>query len=70
MFADACEKAMKFTRPVIISTRMFDGRTVSGCATFFMINRDGWALTAGHIFGSNIKFNEDRKKIEEYKRFN
>ena len=68
MFADACEKAMKFTRPVIISTRTFDGRTVSGCATFFMINRDGWALTAGHIFSSNIQFNEDRKKIEEYKR--
>ena len=68
MFADACEKAMKFTRPVIISSRTFDGRTLSGCATFFMVNRDGWALTAGHVFGSNIKFNEDRKKIEEYNR--
>ena len=68
MFADACEKAMKFTRPVIISTRTFDGRTLSGCATFFMVNRDGWALTAGHVFSSNIKFNEDRKKIEEYNR--
>ena len=68
MFADACEKAMKFTRPVIISTRTFDGRTHSGCATFFIVNRDGWALTAGHVFASNIKFNEDRKKIEEYNR--
>ena len=66
MFADACEKAMKFTRPVIISSRLFDGRVVSECATFFVINRDGWAITAGHIFRSNIKYNEDRKKIEEY----
>ena len=68
MFADACERAMKFTRPVIISSRTFDGRTISECATFFLINRDGWAITAGHIFRSNIKFNEDRKKIEDYKK--
>ena len=68
MFADACEKAMKYTRPVIISTRTYDGKTVSGCATFFIINRDGWALTAGHIFNSNLKSKEDRKKIDEYNR--
>ena len=68
MFADACEKAMKFTRPVIISTRTFDGRVQSGCATFFLINRDGWAITAGHIFKSNLQLKEDRKKIEEYNR--
>ena len=68
MFADACEKAMKFTRPVIISARTYDGKTTSDCATFFMINRDGWALTAGHIFKSNIQAREDVKKIEEYKK--
>ena len=66
MVADACEKAMKFTRPVIVSSRTIDGRTISGCATFFIINRDGWALTAGHLFSSNIQFKEDRKKIEEF----
>ena len=68
MFADACEKAMKFTRPVIISTRTFDGNTTSGCATYFVINKDGWILTAAHIFQSNIQFREDRKKIAEYQR--
>ena len=68
MFAEACEKAMKFTRPVIISSRTYDGRTISGCATFFIINRDGWALTAGHIFSSNIQFKEDRKKIDDYEK--
>ena len=68
MFADACEKAMRYTRPVIISTRTYDGRTVSGCATYFIINKDGWALTAGHIFNSNIKFKEDAKKIEDFER--
>ena len=66
MFADACEKAMKFTRPVLISSRTFDGRTISGCATFFVINRDGWALTAGHVFKENIQHKEDRKRIDEY----
>ena len=66
MFADACEKAMKFTRPVLISSRTYDGRTTSGCATFFIINRDGWALTAGHVFKENIQHRDDRKKIDEY----
>ena len=66
MFADACEKAMKFTRPVLISSRTFDGRTISGCATFFVINRDGWILTAGHVFRENIQHKEDRKRIDEY----
>lgn len=65
MFADACEKAMKFTRPVIISTRSVDGEVQSGCGTFFVINRDGWIITAGHVFDQMIKFQEDRKKIEE-----
>ena len=67
MFADACEKAMKFTRPVIVSSRTFDGRTLSECATYFFINRDGWAITAGHLFNSNIKFNQDRQKIQDYR---
>lgn len=70
MFADACERAMKFTRPVIISTRSVDGTTTSGCAAFIIINRDGWILTAGHIFDSFVKYKDDEKKIKELEDLN
>ena len=65
MFADACEKAMRFTRPVIVSTRCVDGTTQSGCGAFIVINRDGWIITAGHLFSQFIKFQQDKKKIDE-----
>ena len=70
MFADACEKAMKFTRPVIISTRSIDGSTTSGCAAFVVINRDGWFMTAGHVFDSFVKLKEDKTKIDELESLN
>lgn len=65
MFAEACEKAMRFTRPVIVSTRTVDKTTHSGCGAFVVINRDGWIMTAGHIFIQMMKFQEDLKKIKE-----
>jgi hypothetical protein len=65
MFADACEKAMKYTRPVIFSFRSVDGSTESGCAAFVILNREGWIVTAGHIFDSFIKFTNDQKNYKE-----
>lgn len=49
MFKDACDLARQFTRPVVISTRLNDGKCSSGIGSFVVINRDGWALTAWHI---------------------
>ena len=63
MFADAVEKAMKFTRPVIISYRTLDGTVVSSCASFVMLNREGWMVTAGHVFDSVTRYNKDAEKI-------
>jgi len=63
MFADAVEKAMKFTRPVIMSYRTLDGNVLSGCATFMMLNREGWMVTAGHVFDSVTRYNKDAEKI-------
>lgn len=70
MFAKACEKVYKFTRPVIVSTRRVDGKVDSACATFFVVNREGWALTAGHVFDPAMKFREDQKKIREVQQSN
>ena len=65
MFADACEKAAKFTRPLIISTRQIDGTVNAVCGTFIIINKEGWIITAGHMFDSYVKFQADQKKIKE-----
>ncbi|MCL2712439.1 MAG: trypsin-like peptidase domain-containing protein [Methanomassiliicoccaceae archaeon] len=65
MFGDACEKAMRFTRPVITSTREYDGTVKCSCGAFIVLNDDGWILTAGHIFDSFVAHKEHGKKIKE-----
>ncbi|MCL2143644.1 MAG: trypsin-like peptidase domain-containing protein [Methanomassiliicoccaceae archaeon] len=65
MFGDACEKAMKFTRPVITSTRHYDGTVNSSCGAFIVLNDDGWILTAGHIFDSFMAYKDQSKKIND-----
>lgn len=65
MFADACEKASMFTRPVIISTRSIDGKVNATCGAFVVINDGGWIFTAGHMFDSYTIFQSDQNKIRE-----
>lgn len=65
MFADACQKAMGYTRPVAVSTRTLDGTLRTDIASFIVVNKDGWAITAGHVFDSFAKFQSDSKKMEE-----
>ena len=66
MFAKACETAMKFTHPLVVSTRTVDGSLSSNVATYFFISRDGWALTAAHVFQQYQKFLYDKQHMEEY----
>ena len=49
MFAQACELARQFTRPVVISKRDKSGRCSAAIGAFVVINTDGWAVTAWHI---------------------
>ena len=62
MFATACEKASKFTRPVIVSTRTAAGKVSSGLGAFIIVNRDGWFVTAGHLFDSFVRYQEEQKR--------
>ena len=70
MFADACEKAARFTRPLIISIRQMDGKVNASCAAFIVINKEGWIVTAGHMFDSFVKFQGDQNKIKEVNELN
>ena len=70
MFAKACERVYKFTRPLITSMRTVDGTVSSSCGTFIIINPEGWILTAGHLFDSFVKYQQDMKKIKEVEEIN
>ncbi len=70
MFAEACQKATGFTRPVIISTKTFAGEVTAGCGAFIVLNNEGWILTAGHLFDSFMQFQQDSKKVAEIKEAN
>jgi hypothetical protein len=65
MFGDACEKAMRFTRPVITSTRLYDGTVQCSCGAFIVLNDEGWILTAGHMFDSFKAFQDTAEKIKD-----
>lgn len=65
MFADACQKAIRYTRPVAISTRRYDGTLRTDVGTMIVVNEDGWILTAAHLFDSFFRFQSDTKKIAE-----
>ncbi len=41
-----------FIRPVAISTRLENEKVDCGLATFIVVNRDGWIVTAAHVFGA------------------
>ncbi|MFC1954559.1 hypothetical protein ACFLVZ_01900 [Chloroflexota bacterium] len=49
MFARAYDIASDYTRPVIISYRLYDKTVESGCGAFVILNEDGWILSVAHI---------------------
>jgi hypothetical protein len=54
MFKDAYAKARGYTRPVVISTRTISGKCRSEAATYVVLNREGWIVTAYHVLGACV----------------
>ncbi|MBE0418210.1 MAG: trypsin-like peptidase domain-containing protein [Coriobacteriia bacterium] len=50
MFQQACEQARKYTCPYVGLRRKHDGTVFSTLGAFMVINGDGWAITAKHVF--------------------
>ncbi len=70
MFANACARVTEFTRPVVISTRHQDGSVTTECATFIVLNSDGWIMTAAHVYDSYKKYQSDVNKANEINEIN
>lgn len=65
MFADACEKAIGCSFPIVVSLRRVNGKIENSVCTAVMVNKDGWFITAGHIFEPSRKYNEDVAKMRK-----
>ncbi len=66
MFREAYAKAKHYTRPVVGAARTVDGRCSSGIASFVVINKDGWILTAYHILKTLTAIREIQLKTQAY----
>jgi len=65
MFVNAIKLVSSFTHPVIISKRLDSGKVECGCATFIVLNSDGWVLTASHVFNDQKLFNQQKEEREK-----
>lgn len=66
MFADACKLAARYTYPVIIARRHFDGTTKCGCAAFVVLNEQGWIATAAHLLAADDALQRSSREISDY----
>jgi len=67
MLSEAFASATKYTRPLIMLKRLHGGEVVAGMGTFFLVNPEGWAITAAHVLKDYLQANVDRVEIEVYK---
>lgn len=66
MFVDALGIVEKFTLPIIVSKRTFNGNVSSGLATFIIINEEGWVMTAAHVLSELGVIDIHKKELEDY----
>jgi len=63
MFTSAYKIAAKFTKPVIISTRTYDGSVKCGCGAFIELNDDGWIITVAHLLEPHFLKEQHSERI-------
>jgi hypothetical protein len=66
MFSRAYEIASQFTLPVITSLRYFDGTVDCLLASLTVLNTEGWALTAAHIFDPFFAYQQHQQELQEF----
>lgn len=66
MFAEAYAKARSFTKPVVVSTRFWDGTVKCGVSAFVVLNEEGWIVTVAHLFDSLFLSQQHSEQIAKY----
>jgi hypothetical protein len=67
MFAKAYALASAFTKPVIISVRLYDGTVECNGGAFVIINDEGWIVTAAHLLQSFVVIQQHQKELSAFK---
>jgi hypothetical protein len=68
MFSDAYKLANQYTRPVIVMKRTERGVVSTSFATYILLNKDGWALTASHVMSDAAIALQHAQERSEYER--
>lgn len=68
MFQVAYRHARQFTLPLVLSMHHVDNRCTSSIGTCIAVNRDGWIVTALHIFESFFAAALQKRALEERER--
>lgn len=68
MFSTAYNIVKNFTRPVALSSRLANGTVRCGLATFVVVNKDGWIVTAAHILNDLALLQTHLAEKQEYER--
>jgi trypsin-like peptidase len=66
MFREAYAKAKHYTKPVVGVARTVNGHCTSGIASFVVINREGWILTAYHTLKTFMAIREIQLRTQSY----
>lgn len=66
MFAKAVEINRQFTRPVVLSRLFYDKTVESGMAAYVVVNKDGWIVTAAHVFQASVAYPQHQKELAAY----
>jgi len=66
MFSTAIKRIIPFTHPVIISKRLLNNQVVCSCATFIIINPEGYILTSAHVLQDFDVFNRDTVERQNF----
>lgn len=66
MFADACDKAREYTKPVVLAIQRIDGQCVTAVGSFVVVNREGWVLSAKHIADGISNIEQTIANVQTY----
>lgn len=66
MFAEALKLASNYTQPVIVSQKHFDGTANAGCASFIVVNEEGWILTSAHVIAPMLAAKHHESEIANF----
>ena len=66
MFSEALRDVENYTLPVIFSRRLMNGQIGSACASFIVVRREGWVLTAAHVVQEIAMADQHRTELQAY----